>query len=135
MRNIINMLESTWARRPGASPSELADAEQSMVHRLPSDYKLFLQWSDGGEGQVGNRYLSLWKASELSQLNADYEIATYLPGLVAIGTDGGDLAYAFDFRNPEGAAVVEVPLGDLDPASAVKIADRFEDFLRRTART
>jgi len=83
MRGLIKSLEKSWRRDSGATASDLKNVEQAIRRSLPIDYKLFLQWSDGGEGQLGDRYLVLWKANELMRLNYEYEVATYLPGMRA----------------------------------------------------
>lgn len=57
---------------------------------LPDDYKEFMSWSNGGEGNIGSQYLSLWKIEDVIQLNNDYQVQKYLSGKsLAIGTDGG----------------------------------------------
>ncbi|MFR2243924.1 MAG: SMI1/KNR4 family protein [Anaerobutyricum soehngenii] len=45
---------------------------------LPDDYKEFMLWSNGGEGNIGSQYLSLWKIEDLMQLNKEYQIQKYL---------------------------------------------------------
>jgi hypothetical protein len=64
---------------------------------LPEDYVAFLQRANGGEGFVGERYVRLWKAEELIEVNRGYNVAEFFPNLFLIGTDGGGEAYAFDF--------------------------------------
>lgn len=75
-------------------------------------------------GKIGNRYLSLWKIEELVELNEDYQIKKYIPGIVSIGTDGREFCYAFDYRNNSSIPnFIEVPLGDLDSNSIVTLGD------------
>ncbi|WP_246797611.1 SMI1/KNR4 family protein [Burkholderia perseverans] len=79
---------------------------------LPSDYKDFLLWSDGGEGEVGDLYLSMWTLSQLSDLNSLYLIDKRMSAkFLGIGTDGGDYCFALDLRG--GCEFVVVPLGAL----------------------
>lgn len=82
--------------RQAAELSEIDAAERELGVRLPEDYRAFLQQSDGLEGFAGpNAYLMLWSAKELLELNTAYSVAEFAPGLVLIGTDGGDTGYGF----------------------------------------
>jgi hypothetical protein len=127
---IVDIVQSTWAKRQGARTEDLRRLEPSLGIIWPSDYVDLMTWSDGGEGRIGSRYLSLWRVGELASLNADYMVQKYVAGLVAVGTDGGGECYGFDCRAPGPPLFVHVPLGDLDWASVEKCADSMEQALR-----
>ena len=38
---------------------------------------------------IGDTYVILWKAEELGELNASYQVDEDAPGLLLIGSDGG----------------------------------------------
>ena len=80
---------------------------------LPDGYTAFLRRANGGEGFIGERYVRLWTAEELIDMNRGYNVAQFFPDLFFIGTDGG---------------VFEVPFIGL-PCDARMIADSFESFL------
>ena len=114
----FDALAPYWFKQPGATPEQLATTEHVLGYSLPTDYCAFMAWSNGGEGELGEEYLDLWPLDEIAQLNEDYRIARYLPNVLAIGSDGGDKCYAFDYRHtPSAPALVKVGFGDLDPTS------------------
>lgn len=50
MEDLITLLEPTWDKDPGLQ----ARSDTRILGReLPQGYLRFLQWSNGGEGQVG----------------------------------------------------------------------------------
>jgi hypothetical protein len=61
----------------------------------------FLGRANGGEGLIGERYVRLWGAEELIEVNRGYNVAEF-------GTDGDGEAYAFDVSAND-ATVFEVP--------------------------
>ncbi|AAN48696.1 SMI1/KNR4 family protein [Leptospira interrogans] len=123
--NITNIFKNVWTIQPGTNLNTIQKIESIFKVTFPEDYKQILLWSNGGEGKVGNRYLSLWKIEELVQFNEDYQIKKYIPEIVSIGTDGGEFCYAFDYRNNSNIPnFIEVPLGDLDSNSIVTLGDK-----------
>ena len=91
------------------------------------DYMAFLRRANGGEGFIGERYVRLWRAEELIEMNRGYNVAEFFPDLFFIGTDGGGEAYAFNISgiNP---TVFEVPFIGL-PSDARMIASSFDSFV------
>jgi len=47
----------------------------------------FLGRANGGEGFIGERYVRLWMAEELIEVNRGYNVAEFFPNLFLIGTD------------------------------------------------
>jgi hypothetical protein len=90
----------------------IASLESTLGVSLPPNYKDFLLWADGGEGEVGDLYLSMWTVEQVIELNALYSITSRMgQDFVGIGTDGGDYCFALDLR--KGERFVVVPLGAL----------------------
>jgi hypothetical protein len=94
---------------------------------LPDDYMVFLRRANGGEGFNGDRYVQLWRAEELADMNRAYNTAEFFPNLFFIGSDGGGEAYAFDLSRMD-ATVFEVPFVGF-PTDARAIANSFDSFL------
>jgi len=135
MNNLLHKIEATWDRAEGASPEDIGDTERTLKVRFPADYCTFVEWSNGGHGLIGKTRLALWELDELEQLNSDYQISSYLPGVFGIGTDGGGECYALDFRKSRDMpALIQVPLGDLRKESITALAPSFlkwlEDLLK-----
>ena len=83
---------------------------------------------DGGEGFVGEAYLSLWLAADLVNRNRDYGLAESAPDLVAFGSDGGGECFAFDRRSSPPTIVMAPFVGFDQP---IKQAVTFVGFLER----
>ena len=123
------MTASTRPFQPNAPAS--AQALSSLIallpRSLPDAYTAFLRRANGGEGFVGERYVRLWRAAELIDVNRGYNAAQSFPNMFLIGTDGGGEAYAFNVSGTEGI-VFEVPFIGR-PSDATMIADSFESFV------
>ena len=87
---------------------------------LPSRYLL-------SEGFIGDRYVRLWRAEELAEMNRAYKTEEFFPDFFFIGTDGAGEAYAFDLSRTD-ATVFEVPFIGL-PTDARAISNSFDSFL------
>ncbi|HEF4780471.1 SMI1/KNR4 family protein [Burkholderia multivorans] len=112
MTDFTALLGVDFRRRAPATRAEIARLEKALGVLLPLNYKDFLAWSDGGEGEVGDLYLSMWAVEQVIELNALYSITTRMGrGFVGIGTDGGDYCFALDLRRDQ--RFVVVPLGAL----------------------
>ena len=121
--------------RTGASPSQLVETEQRLGRSLPADYRAVLLQSDGLEGFVGEiEYLHLWSTLEIAERNHGYRVAEFAPGLILIGTNGGNSGYGF---RTAGARLeyVEVPLVGMEPESVVALGQSFQEFLEHLARS
>lgn len=64
---------------PAATEDTLNAVMQDLKIDLPHDYKEFLGASNGGEGLLGQNYVSLWKAEELGRRNTSYNVASFAP--------------------------------------------------------
>jgi len=131
MSNIDDILEE-FNTNAGASADAVRTSAESLRMELPIDYASFLGHYNGGEGFIGETYLILWKAEELAEMNAAYQVDEYAPGLLLIGSDGGGEAFAFDTRNLPWV-VVQVPFVGMDLRYAKQLGASFEDFLNRLA--
>ncbi|MBO9128511.1 SMI1/KNR4 family protein [Bacillus sp. 165] len=92
---------------------ELEKVEKELNVKFPSDYVEFMIKSNGGEGNIGESYLRLWKIEELVKGNEDYSVSEFAPGLLIIGSDGGGTAFGYDFRE-EIPDLVEVDFIGMD---------------------
>lgn len=112
MTDFTALLGVGFHRNAPSTLVEIVSLETTLGVSLPLNYKDFLVWSDGGEGEVGDLYLSMWTVEQVVELNALYSITKRMGrGFVGIGTDGGDYCFALDLRRDE--RFVVVPLGAL----------------------
>jgi hypothetical protein len=127
----IRSLLSEFRTRSTTSSTDVRDAEQALDRPLPSDYRQFLlQETNGGEGFIGQNYVVLWKAEELSHYNHDYESHKYAPELILFGSNGAGEGFAFDTRTSP-YRVVMVPFIGLSRRDAIVVAANFQEFLKR----
>jgi hypothetical protein len=94
---------------------------------LPEGYFAFLERANGGEGFIGQRYVQLWRAEELIEINRAYKADEFFPNLFLIGSDGGGEAYAFDV-SASSPTVFEIPFIGT-PSDARAIASSFDSFM------
>ena len=116
-----------------SSTSEIDAVEAALGIAFPSDYRVFLEMSDGGEGFIGNDYLILWRTSELQRYNRDYDVSTYAAGLLGFVSNGGGEMFAFDARF-EPPPVVITPFIGMSHKDAFVVADNFAHLLLRMKR-
>ena len=103
------------------------EALASLPKSLPESYFAFLTRANGGEGFIGDRYVRLWRAEELAEMNRAYKTEEFFPDFFFIGSNGGGEAYAFDLSRID-AGVFEVPFIGL-PTEAKPISNSFDSFV------
>jgi hypothetical protein len=109
-----------------ASSEAIASPKAALPKPLPEGYVAFPQRANGGEGFLGERYVRLWRAEELIEVNRGYNVTEFFPNLFLIGTDGGGEGYAIDVSGND-TSVFEVPFIGM-PSDASIIASSFESF-------
>ena len=61
----------------------LKDIEAKLYIKLPNQYRRFMLESNGMEGNIGtNSYLAIWPIEKIVQLNEEYAVNEFTPGLV-----------------------------------------------------
>lgn len=124
----LDMMRTMDLEAP-TSEESISQAERIMGVQFPEQYKSFMKLHNGAEGLLGeNSYLVIWSIDEIAELNIDYGFTEYTPGLVVFGSDGGEMAYAFDMRD-EKKKIVEIPMDSIHIEEAEFISDTFEGFI------
>lgn len=124
----LKELSRNFDTAPAASEQEIAAAESHFGFVFPTDYKDFLRVTNGLEGMVDNKYLVLWTAAELIELNVAYKVRDYIQDIIIFVSDGAEDAYAFDISGPN-PLVVTLPFIGMGHIDNKKLADTFEAFL------
>jgi hypothetical protein len=115
--------------RPGATPKKIEALKKWARGKLPESYLDFLKFSNGGEGFVGKyAYLLLYPAEDIPKLVKAAGVDRFAPGLILIGSDGGDTVYAFD-TNQESTPIVAASAECLSLDNTKTIGSDFEEFL------
>src|SRR3954447_10511778 len=96
LEQIIRDPKALWDREPPASREAVAQLARTLP-TLPAEYLAFLALSNGGEGDLALEpgWFQLWRTEEVVALNDSYEVATFLPGFIGLGSSGGGELLAF----------------------------------------
>lgn len=119
-----------WSRVSPVSEAELSELIRSAPCRLPDAYLEFLQHSDGAEGPLGIApgWCQLWSASAVLKLNEAYALSEFLPGYLAIGSNGGDELFVIPTSGSD-PPVLMVPAVGMAPAALQPVATTMLAFL------
>ncbi|APM37709.1 SMI1/KNR4 family protein [Clostridium kluyveri] len=129
MNESIKQYLSKMNLNASTTTADIEHTEQILSVQFPSDYRLFIEEFNGAEGEIGpNAYVAFWSLEDIVELNEAYEVNEFAPGLILIGSDGGDIAYAFDNRY-DSKPIVEVPFIGMDLEEVKACANTFEEFL------
>jgi hypothetical protein len=126
MKLLLEKLANSFNTSSSATLSVIETAERFFNLQLPGDYKEFLQFTNGLEGETKDNYLVLWSAEELVELNKAYNVTEFVSNIIIIGSDGAEEAFAFDTTN---MSVVKLPFIGMGYIANEKLSDTFEGFL------
>ena len=77
-----------------------------------------------GELSVDPLWYIIWEPEDIEEYNKDYELAEYLPGYTAFGSNGGNELLVVD----SSGTVYTVPAIGMEPQYANKIAESISDL-------
>lgn len=127
--NIIELISDMDLNEP-ADEKEIKELENTLGYTLPIEYREFMLYSNGAEGELGaESYLVIWPIEDIISLNEAYNVSQYTPGILYFGSDGGDTAYAFDTRN-EAKTIIEIPFISIHIEDARFCAADFYEFIK-----
>jgi hypothetical protein len=113
----------------GAAPELLKDLEGWLGKTLPADYTELMGKSNGVEGFVSeDQFLVLWPVENLKHMNELYAINEFAPGLLLIGSDGGDTGFALDTRN-DPMDIKAIPFVGMSHAEAKTVGANLGNFI------
>lgn len=117
---------------PPAEPEAIDRLSKSLGFSLPRSYIEFLKVHNGGEGFIGENYIILWRAEELTDFNREYEVTTYAPGIFLFASDGGGEGYGFD-REDAAMPIVHIPFIGMKWQYAETVARDLPELFARLA--
>jgi len=127
MEDDLRTLTLGLTRRQPANVSLLAEIAVTRGVSLPADYLHFMAKSDGGEGDVGARWIELWSVEEIAvAASADARYA----GVLLFAGDGANTIYGFDAKRGH---IVEGDWIGLSQDELVRHGSSFTGFLRGLA--
>ncbi|HEU6450555.1 MAG TPA: SMI1/KNR4 family protein [Gemmatimonadaceae bacterium] len=120
-----------WTREEPASEEAVALLAAELP-QLPPDYLAFLKLSNGGEGELGVEpgWFALWRAEEVAEMNAEYQVPEFLPGFVGFGSNGGGEMLAFGATPERLGRVYAVPFIPMEAEEALELAPDFATLVR-----
>ena len=112
----------------GISDDVITAAEKEMKIKFPKEYRDFMLKYNGCEGEIGQlSYISMWKIEELAELNKSYSVEEFTPNFVYFGSNGGDMAYAFDFSAGK-VSYIEFPFMSIDESDKEVLGATLDEF-------
>ncbi|MEE1113754.1 MAG: SMI1/KNR4 family protein [Eubacterium sp.] len=91
--------------------------------KLPEEYINFMRDHNGGEGDLGETWITIYALEELQQINDDYEVRDNLPGTVIFATGDGTEFYGVN-KDGEYFNVPET----FDPKDITILTDEFDEL-------
>lgn len=109
----------------------IIETEKILNFKFPSDFRNFILVSNGYEGEIGKeQYLVFWSLEDIIELNEAYGVDEFALGLLLIGSDGAEIAYAYDKRDK---SIVKVPFIGMSLDEIEKCGNNLEEFLDHIA--
>ena len=124
----IGDLFSNFLKNPGSDEETINAAYRELGLVPPREYVAAMQFTDGGEGFIGQSYLRLYSSNRISELNRAYQISVFAQGLVLFGSNGGGEAYCFETRNGD-VEIVQLPFIPMDFKHIRRFGGNFLQFL------
>ena len=87
MKELLTSLSNTFEITSPANVSSITAVESYFNLGLPADYREFLQFTNGLEGETNDNYFVLWSAEELIELNKAYNVKEFISDILIIGSD------------------------------------------------
>lgn len=131
MQNNFDIILQQVASNNPAPETSIASLEMTIGISLPIEYRDFLKITNGFEGFLANnRYLILWPIEQIAELNEAYNVAEFAPGLLLIGSDGGDTGYGFDTRS-DPMKICETPFVGMSHQTMNSVGISFNQFINQ----
>lgn len=126
----ISQLVSELKLNPPTTIERIRRVESALGVSFPREYVEFMLTSNGGEGTIGTTsYLALWPIQDIIPRNEGCGVEEFIPKLLLFGSDGAEMAYAFDKRE-QPMPIVEHPFDSIHIEESKRCADTFVEFLR-----
>jgi hypothetical protein len=135
MRPVAELLSEPgreWRKVDGASQPHIAELKSALPFEPPAEYIEFLQYSNGGEGELALEplWFQLFDVAFAIQSWRDDNYRREYPDLFFFGSNGGLESIAFDMSCSKPWPIVMVDcIAGLD--SARRISRSIEEFIER----
>ncbi len=117
-----------FSANPPADQQAIEEFEAQVRIQLPHDYVSFLRKMNGGEGNFGEAYLSMWNIDWSVKCHKFNVAEDNWPGFLAFGSDGGGEQFGFDLR-ADAKEIVAFPYVSTGWEDSIRVAPTFTTFL------
>ena len=80
---------------------------------VSDDFIDFYSEFNGGSGDIGDAYIEIWRLDELTELNENYDVSKNIDNVIIFGSDGGDNALGYDYKENKYLTVPFIGMGFL----------------------
>lgn len=122
----MSPLHNIFTANPPASEQDILLIEQTMAIYLPQEYKSVLKEANGFSLTNG---VLIYGTGEIIERNETWEVNEYAKGYVAIGDDGGGMAFLMALEK-EACQVFAVDVGDMNPQHAILVSSHLKSWLQ-----
>ena len=93
---------------------------------ISDDFAEFYAEYNGGCGDVGDAYIEIWRLDELAELNENYQVKRNIDNIVIFGSDGGDMAFGYDYARAQYLTIPFIGMGFLE--SPEYLGETYSEF-------
>lgn len=127
--NVIEKIKAMKINKP-LKEKQIVKAQSELNMKFPEEYEDFLLKFNGAEGKIGKySYLELWNLDKVIDMNKEESVKEFTPNFLYFGSDGSDLAYAFNYDSLVSTNIVEMPIQSVDLKDAKFCASDFNEFI------
>ena len=119
---LANHIPDIMSMEPPASREQLDGLAQALGLQLPAEYRALLAEANG----VSANLVEIYSAETVPERNATYEVATYSPGYILIGTLNDSPVL---LRAGEVSAVYENDWGAMSPQTMKELAPSLAQWI------
>ncbi len=127
MEKLFRIISKKFDVELPATAAAIERAETHFGFEFPKDYKDFMKFTNGLEGETAESYTVIWSAEELIELNQAYHVTEFISDVIIFGYDGGEEAFAFDTSNT-GRRIVKIPFIGMGHIATERLLTHFRIF-------
>ena len=113
-------------RNPPPATQETETFLEQVKFSLPEGFIDFFKESDGADICTDEKYVFLWRLSDMMQMNRKYHVEEYAPDFFVFGSDGADTAFAIERKSGD---IYEMPFIGMPEVEAIFKTKNFSGFI------
>ena len=93
---------------------------------MPTGFIDFYMKTNGADVITDEKYIILWKLTDMIPLNKEYSVEEYAPEFFIFGSDGGDTAFTI---KKDTGTIYEMPFIGMSNEEGVFMKNTFTEFI------